>query len=59
MAPIIRVLLEAIKYGPAIIQIIQSIIEMLKKQGRQETVAAVKEKRDECREKCGHSPKTD
>lgn len=51
MAAIIKILLEVIKYGPAIIQIIQAILEMLRKQGRKETVAAVKSKRDEFREK--------
>jgi hypothetical protein len=51
MGAIIKFLLELIKYGPAIIQIIQAIIEMLAKQGRKETVVAVKSKRDEFREK--------
>lgn len=51
MASIIQIILEIIKYGPSLIQIIQAILELLKNQGREATVTQLKVTRDYYRAK--------
>lgn len=46
MSAILRALLELLKYGPTIIEIVRLIIDMIKTRGREQTVTTVRAHRD-------------